>query len=238
MVLPRLQSWGETQGRSAGSSWGHLVSVPVAAPHGLSHLTQPIPAPGVGKGTYASRVAERVGIPHIAMGDLVRDEIKSGSAKGKEMSDLVKSGRLVPDKAIVDLLLARLDHGKRRGEKGFLLDGFPRTRHQAELLSKVTKVDLALNMALAEEILVEKCLGRRMCGKCGRNFNVANIYLPATATRPEIKMPPLNPPKRCSAAMPFFDSATFFLRQYALTAASTPRTACRSSSSEMMTVRM
>jgi adenylate kinase family enzyme len=71
--------------------------------------------------------------------------------------------------------------GGAGGSRGFILDGFPRTRTQADALLSSTPIDLALNMSLREEVLVEKCCGRRMCSKCGKNWNIANIYLPAGA---------------------------------------------------------
>jgi adenylate kinase len=72
-----------------------------------------------------------------------------------------------------------------------------RTAHQAEQLSTVTDVQLALNMSLRHEVLVQKCCGRRICKHCGKNYNIADIYLPADGQRPEIVMPPLSPPPEC-----------------------------------------
>ncbi|GBF89362.1 adenylate kinase [Raphidocelis subcapitata] len=157
--------------------------------------------PGVGKGTYASRVAAQLGVPHIAAGDLVRAEIKSGSALGREMQAIVNEGRLLPDEVVLRTLRARLAAGREAGERGFVLDGFPRTRAQAEALLASEPVHLALNMGLREEVLVEKCMGRRLCSKCGKNWNVADIYLPAQGGRPEIVMPPLSPPPQCAHLM-------------------------------------
>jgi len=92
---------------------------------------------------------------------------------------------------------ARVEEGKFNGEKGFVLDGFPRTAAQAELMTSSMDIQLAVNLSLREEVLVEKCMGRRICRKCGKNWNVADIHLPATATQPEIVMPPLDPPTDC-----------------------------------------
>jgi hypothetical protein len=72
-----------------------------------------------------------------------------------------------------------------------------RTVPQADQLSRITPIDLALNLSLREEVLVEKCMGRRMCSHCGANYNIADIYLPAQGGRPEIIMPPLSPPAEC-----------------------------------------
>jgi adenylate kinase len=69
--------------------------------------------------------------------------------------------------------------------------------HQAQQLASITDVQLALNMSLRHEVLVQKCCGRRICKHCGKNYNIADIYLPADGDRPEIVMPPLSPPKEC-----------------------------------------
>nr|QKY14980.1 adenylate kinase (ADK) [Polytomella parva] len=154
--------------------------------------------PGVGKGTYASRVAKALGVPHIATGDLIRDEIKSESSLGKEMKEIVSQGKLLPDDVVLKVLQHRLENGKKAGEKGYILDGFPRTRAQSEALLQFTPVNLAVNLGLREEVLVEKCMGRRVCTHCGKNYNIANIHLAASNDRPEIVMPPLNPPPECA----------------------------------------
>lgn len=153
-------------------------------------------APGVGKGTYASRMAKLMGVPHIAMGDLVRGEIKEGTARGKEMQALAASGKLVPDALVLDILRARIERGAKDGERGFLLDGFPRTVPQAETLGTMVEVTRALNLTLREDILVEKCCGRRECGECGKSFNIADIKS-VVPGEPTIIMPPLNPPEGC-----------------------------------------
>jgi len=142
-------------------------------------------------------MARFLGVPHIAAGDLVRAEIKSGSLLGQQMQQIVNQGKLLPDEVVVKVLQQRLETGALRGETGFILDGFPRTVPQAEQLSHITSIDLALNLSLREEVLVEKCMGRRMCSHCGSNYNIADIYLPAEGGRPEIIMPPLSPPAEC-----------------------------------------
>jgi len=87
------------------------------------------------------------------------------------------------------------------GVNRFLLDGFPRTVPQAEALDMVADVQLAVNLDLREEVLVEKCLGRRICSKCGDNYNVADINFPAQDGKSKIVMPPLNPPEKCVELM-------------------------------------
>ncbi|GFR51656.1 hypothetical protein Agub_g14089, partial [Astrephomene gubernaculifera] len=155
--------------------------------------------PGVGKGTYATRVAKAFGIPHIATGDLIRAEIATGSDLGAKMKSIVNQGKLLPDEIVQEVLQLRLSKGRQEGERGFLLDGFPRTRAQAEQLLRTTDIGLVLNLGLREEVLVEKCMGRRLCRHCGKNYNIANIYLaPGPEGQPEIVMPPLNPPPECA----------------------------------------
>ena len=165
--------------------------------------------PGVGKGTYASRVAAALGVAHVAAGDLVRAEIKAGTPLGQQARDAVAEGRLLPDALVLALVRSKLE---ALAPGGYLLDGFPRTRAQAEALFNAQASNnnphnllptLAVNLSLREEVLVDKCIGRRVCGKCGKGFNVADIHLPASAdkSQPEIVMPPLNPPEECASLM-------------------------------------
>ncbi|MBA0629547.1 hypothetical protein Godav_024087, partial [Gossypium davidsonii] len=87
--------------------------------------------PGVGKGTYASRLSNLLGVPHIATGDLVRDELASSGPLSSQLKEIVTQGKLVSDEIIIDLLSKRLEAGEAKGESGFILDGFPRTVRQA-----------------------------------------------------------------------------------------------------------
>lgn len=82
-----------------------------------------------------------------------------------------------------------------------MLDGFPRTVAQADSLLAHQDIQLVVNLKLREEILVEKCIGRRICRKCGKGWNLADIYRPAEGDRPEIVMPPLDPPADCLSFM-------------------------------------
>eukprot|EP00271_Cylindrocystis_brebissonii_P014901 TRINITY_DN36574_c0_g1_i1.p1 TRINITY_DN36574_c0_g1~~TRINITY_DN36574_c0_g1_i1.p1 ORF type:complete len:364 (+),score=34.28 TRINITY_DN36574_c0_g1_i1:44-1093(+) len=157
--------------------------------------------PGVGKGTYASRLSKLLNIPHIAMGDLVRAEVQKGTAAAKQLEATMRTGQLVTDEVVFGLLAQRLELGAARGEGGFILDGFPRTASQAASLKALTPIDLVVNLHLNEDIIVQKCLGRRICSECGGNFNVADIHLPATKDCPPVVMPPLVPPMNCAAKM-------------------------------------
>ncbi|KAI3947496.1 hypothetical protein MKW92_037933 [Papaver armeniacum] len=157
--------------------------------------------PGVGKGTYASRLSNLLGVPHIATGDLVRDELSSKGPLSQKLAEIVNQGKLVSDEIIISLLSKRLEAGEAKGESGFILDGFPRTIRQAEILEGVTDIDLVVNLKLREDILVEKCLGRRICNQCGKNFNIANINVKAENGNPGIYMAPLPPPSGCESKL-------------------------------------
>lgn len=114
------------------------------------------------------------------------------------MEEITSKGQLLPDAVILDILKGRVQKGIDEGERGFLLDGFPRTVHQAEQLSTFAEVQRVMNLGLREEILVEKCCARRVCKECGKNFNIADINYPGD---PPIVMPPLNPPAGCEGKM-------------------------------------
>ncbi|ESW16512.1 hypothetical protein PHAVU_007G162600 [Phaseolus vulgaris] len=153
--------------------------------------------PGVGKGTYASRLSNLLDVPHIATGDLVRDELASSGPLSSQLSEIVKQGQLVSDEIIISLLSKRLGAEEGKDDLGFILDGFPRTIKQAKILEGVTDIDLVINLKLREDVLLEKCLGRRICKECGGNFNVASIDIKAENGTPGIVMAPLLPPANC-----------------------------------------
>lgn len=117
------------------------------------------------------------------------------------MAEIVNTGHLLPDAMILKLIRKRFATAASEGVDRFILDGFPRSSPQAEALEEVADVQLALNLDLREEVLLEKCLGRRICKKCGRNYNVADINLKASNARPAIVMPPLMPPPECADYM-------------------------------------
>ena len=142
-------------------------------------------APGVGKGTYARYLGPHYSLPFISTGDLVRAEIASGSATGRRIKEATNSGQLLDDAVILDLLTARLAHPDCAG--GFLLDGYPRRLSQARALAELHALDLVVNLVLREDILVRKLSARRVCGGCGKNYNIADI------NEGEYVMPPLMP---------------------------------------------
>ncbi|GAA0186830.1 nucleotide kinase [Lithospermum erythrorhizon] len=157
--------------------------------------------PGVGKGTYAARLSKLVGVPHISTGDLVRHELSSHGPLASQLEDIVNRGKLISDEIVIDLLSKRLEAGEAKGESGFILDGFPRTIRQAEILEEVTDIDLVINLKLREEALITKCLGRRICSECGGNYNVACIDIKGENGHPGMSMPPLLPPLQCETKL-------------------------------------
>jgi len=126
--------------------------------------------PGVGKGTYASAVSEKYGIPHISTGDIFRDEIKNSTELGKKIKAYVERGELVPDEIVIEVVKNVLQSEKCR--KGFILDGYPRTLRQAEALDDIVRIDLVLNFVAPDEVIIERISGRRICLKCGAIYHV------------------------------------------------------------------
>lgn len=120
--------------------------------------------PGVGKGTQADRVAKRLGVPHIATGDILRKNVSDGTGLGKKAESFMKAGGLVPDEIIIEMMNRRL--GEKDARKGFVLDGYPRTFAQAEALDKSFDVDVVINIYLEPEDLVKRSTGRRVCDQC------------------------------------------------------------------------
>ncbi|MEM2576542.1 MAG: adenylate kinase [Candidatus Bathyarchaeia archaeon] len=126
-------------------------------------------APGSGKGTYASIINRKLGIPHISTGDLVRDEIKAGTKLGKEAAEYVNRGELIPDEKILEILKNRVS--KSDCVKGFILDGYPRTIKQAEDLSKIANSDIVVNLNVPDEVIIERLAYRLICRNCGAIYN-------------------------------------------------------------------
>ena len=125
--------------------------------------------PGAGKGTYASRLNAILRIPHISTGDIVRDEIKTQTELGNAIREYSDKGELVPDEIIIRLLTKRLR--KPDSERGFILDGFPRTKKQAEALNKISKIDLVINLNVSDDIIIKRLSNRLTCKKCGTIYN-------------------------------------------------------------------
>lgn len=130
--------------------------------------------PGAGKGTQAEFIKAAFPIPHISTGDMFREAVGNGTAMGMEAKKYMDAGKLVPDEVTIGVVEERLV--KADCEKGFLLDGFPRTIPQAEALDKVLagmgkKVDLALNISVDDDILLARMSGRVSCEQCKAVYN-------------------------------------------------------------------
>ena len=135
-------------------------------------------APGAGKGTQAEIIAEKFGIPTISTGAMIREEIASGSELGETVKSYTNNGKLVPDSVVIDIIKNRL--AKDDCANGFILDGFPRTVPQAEALDEMgVEITDVLSIEVADEAIMERMGGRRVCKKCGATFHVK--YNPSPA---------------------------------------------------------
>lgn len=135
-------------------------------------------APGAGKGTQAKLIAAKYGIPHISTGDIFRANIKEQTALGMEAKEYMDKGQLVPDELTVRILLDRV--AKDDCKNGYVLDGFPRTIPQAEVLDSEVKklgesVDFAINVDVPDENIVKRMSGRRACVKCGSTYHIEHV---------------------------------------------------------------
>jgi adenylate kinase len=138
-------------------------------------------SPGAGKGTQAERIVEEYGVPHISTGDMFRAAIKEGTALGIKAKSYMDQGNLVPDEVTIGIVQERL--GKDDCEKGFLLDGFPRTVAQADALESILSdlnrpLDYVVNIDVPKENLMERLTGRRICKSCGATYHL--VFNPPT----------------------------------------------------------
>ncbi|MBO5987088.1 MAG: adenylate kinase [Lachnospiraceae bacterium] len=135
-------------------------------------------APGAGKGTQAKMIAEKFQIPHVSTGDIFRANIKNGTELGKEAKKYMDQGQLVPDELTVKILLDRV--AQADCANGYVLDGFPRTIPQAEVLDEALsklgeKIDFAINVDVPDENIVRRMSGRRACLSCGATYHIEHI---------------------------------------------------------------
>ena len=135
-------------------------------------------APGAGKGTQAKMIAKEYGIPHVSTGDIFRANIKEGTELGKEAKGYMDKGLLVPDELTVKILLDRVS--KDDCKNGYVLDGFPRTIPQAEVLEDALnklndKIDYAIDVNVPDENIIKRMSGRRACLKCGATYHIEHV---------------------------------------------------------------
>jgi adenylate kinase len=135
-------------------------------------------APGAGKGTQAKKLAAKYGIPHISTGDIFRANIKNGTELGKKAKVYMDQGLLVPDELVVDLVVDRFKESDC--EKGYVLDGFPRTIPQAKALDEALSknndaVEFAIDVDVPDAKIISRMSGRRACVNCGATYHVETI---------------------------------------------------------------
>ena len=131
--------------------------------------------PGAGKGTQAKMLVKEIGVPHISTGDMFRAAIKQGAELGMKAKAVIDGGQLVPDKLTIAIVRERL--AESDCEPGFLLDGFPRTIPQADALNEILaglhrSLDAAVNIEVANDVLIPRMTGRRICRQCGASYHI------------------------------------------------------------------
>lgn len=131
--------------------------------------------PGAGKGTQAEKIVDKYAIPHISTGDMFRAAMKEGTELGLQAKSFMDKGELVPDEVTIGIVRERLS--KDDCQKGFLLDGFPRTVPQAEALEAILqdlnkKIDYCINISVDKDILMGRLTGRRICKNCGATYHL------------------------------------------------------------------
>jgi adenylate kinase len=132
-------------------------------------------APGAGKGTQAKLISREYNIPHISTGDIFRENIKNGTELGKKAKEYMDKGLLVPDELTCDLVVDRIS--KDDAANGYILDGFPRTIAQADVLTEALKkrgeaIDHAIDIEVADEFIIKRMSGRRACLSCGATYHI------------------------------------------------------------------
>lgn len=130
-------------------------------------------APGAGKGTQAEVICEKLNIPAVSTGNILRAAVKNGTEMGLKAKEYIEKGALVPDSVIIGIIKERL--AEPDCANGFILDGMPRTVAQAEALEQMgVAIDKVVDLEVADEIIMNRLAGRRVCGSCGASYHVDN----------------------------------------------------------------
>ena len=130
-------------------------------------------APGAGKGTQAEIICAKLNIPAISTGNILRAAVKDGTEMGLKAKSFMDAGALVPDEVIIGILKDRLSEADCAN--GFILDGVPRTIAQAEAIEKMgIRIDKVLELSVADDVIVNRMGGRRVCEKCGASYHIVN----------------------------------------------------------------
>lgn len=129
--------------------------------------------PGAGKGTQAQRICAALGIPQVSTGDILRRAIKEQTPTGLKAKSFIDAGKLVPDEVVIAIVEERLKEADC--QKGYILDGFPRTVPQAEALDGIAHIDGVVELAVEDQQLVDRLSGRRVCLKCGATYHISQL---------------------------------------------------------------
>ena len=130
-------------------------------------------APGAGKGTQAEFIQAALKVPVISTGNLLREAVAQGTPLGLQAKEYMTSGRLVPDELIIALVREKL--ASHDCDHGVILDGFPRTVPQAEALEGIADIDAVIDLDVADEKLIDRLSGRRVCLKCGATYHISRL---------------------------------------------------------------
>lgn len=135
-------------------------------------------SPGVGKGTQAKILSEKLNVPHISTGEILRNAIRNESSLGRKAKEVVERGELVPDVVMAELIKETLSDPSCKN--GFILDGFPRTVHQAQILDEIfaalsEETCFLVKLQAPDSVIVERLTGRMVCSSCGNNLNVSDV---------------------------------------------------------------
>ena len=129
-----------------------------------------IGAPGAGKGTQADVIHNALQIPQISTGNIIREQVKSGTELGLRLKAVIEAGKLVSDELVIEMVRDRL--AKDDCQNGFILDGFPRTIPQAEALDRICGIDAVLLILVPDDTIVTRMSGRRVCQSCGATYHI------------------------------------------------------------------
>lgn len=138
-------------------------------------------APGAGKGTQATKISDNYGLVHISTGDIFRENIKNQTAVGVLAKSFIDKGQLVPDDVTCKIVEERIQRPDCKD--GFMLDGFPRTIAQAEMLDKITNIDLVINIDVNFDDVKQRLCGRRVCKNCGESYHLSMLNGRTTCSR-------------------------------------------------------
>tara|TARA_Y100000310_G_scaffold94955_1_gene92786 strand:+ start:20568 stop:21194 length:627 start_codon:yes stop_codon:yes gene_type:complete len=129
--------------------------------------------PGIGKGTAAVKLSKKIKIPHIATGDMLRENVSEKTELGVKAKSFMDKGGLVPDDLVIEMIKERLN--RKDCKDGFILDGFPRTINQADEIAKTIKIDKVVNIQADDNVIIDRIGKRRVCSKCGFIYHLEYI---------------------------------------------------------------